>query len=259
MSSSCSAAIYIPHAPRGGQPDRQGLRPRASRRHRHPEAAPDGDGEPDITGGLALRPPLGASAAARSVEVGGELTLEMLDLRYDDVAKFYEAPLQVKANGGMLLIDDFGRQKVHAARPAEPLDRAAGEAHRLPDPAHRQEVRGAVRPAAHLLDQPRPARAGGRGVPAPHPLQDRRRRPDRAAVLRDLLSWSARPRASRSIERAVDYLLETSTTSTTCRCAPATRATSSSTDRHGPLPSRPAADDAADLDHICRTYFILRD
>ena len=48
-----------------------------------------------------------------SVIVGGELTLETLDLVYSDTARFYEAPFQIKANGGMLLIDDFGRQKVH--------------------------------------------------------------------------------------------------------------------------------------------------
>ncbi|HEB65079.1 MAG TPA: ATP-binding protein [Chloroflexi bacterium] len=47
-----------------------------------------------------------------SVMVGGELKMESLDLRYDPVAKFYEAPLQLKANGGMFLIDDFGRQQV---------------------------------------------------------------------------------------------------------------------------------------------------
>lgn len=44
--------------------------------------------------------------------VGGELTMESLDLIYDPVNKFYEAPYQVKANGGMFLIDDFGRQQV---------------------------------------------------------------------------------------------------------------------------------------------------
>ncbi len=48
-----------------------------------------------------------------AVIVGGELTLETLDLIYSETARFYEAPFQVKANGGMLLIDDFGRQKVH--------------------------------------------------------------------------------------------------------------------------------------------------
>jgi predicted ATPase with chaperone activity len=48
-----------------------------------------------------------------SVVVGGELTLETLDLIYNEGTQFYEAPFQVKANGGMLLIDDFGRQRVH--------------------------------------------------------------------------------------------------------------------------------------------------
>jgi hypothetical protein len=38
--------------------------------------------------------------------------MEALDLRFDPIAKFYEAPLQLKANGGMFLIDDFGRQQV---------------------------------------------------------------------------------------------------------------------------------------------------
>ncbi|MBN1147344.1 MAG: ATP-binding protein [Anaerolineales bacterium] len=47
-----------------------------------------------------------------AVTVGGELKMDALDLRYDPIAKFYEAPLQLKANGGMFLIDDFGRQQV---------------------------------------------------------------------------------------------------------------------------------------------------
>ncbi|MDI6793557.1 MAG: ATP-binding protein [bacterium] len=46
------------------------------------------------------------------VEVGGELTLKELDLIYEEKARFYESPFQLKANGGMLLIDDFGRQRV---------------------------------------------------------------------------------------------------------------------------------------------------
>ena len=46
------------------------------------------------------------------VLTGGELTLEMLDLRYDPAVNFYEAPLHVKALGGCFVIDDFGRQMV---------------------------------------------------------------------------------------------------------------------------------------------------
>lgn len=47
-----------------------------------------------------------------AVMVGGELKMDSLDLRFEPVAKFYEAPLQLKANGGMFLIDDFGRQQM---------------------------------------------------------------------------------------------------------------------------------------------------
>jgi SpoVK/Ycf46/Vps4 family AAA+-type ATPase len=48
------------------------------------------------------------------------LNMEGLDLVFDDVNKFYEAPFQVKANGGILLIDDFGRQQI---RPRDLLNR----------------------------------------------------------------------------------------------------------------------------------------
>ncbi len=46
------------------------------------------------------------------IVTGGELTLEMLDLRYDETGHFYEAPLHLKALGGCFVIDDFGRQLV---------------------------------------------------------------------------------------------------------------------------------------------------
>ncbi len=46
------------------------------------------------------------------VTTGGELTLEMLELRYDETGHFYEAPLHVKALGGCFVVDDFGRQLV---------------------------------------------------------------------------------------------------------------------------------------------------
>jgi hypothetical protein len=51
---------------------------------------------------------------------GGELTLEMLDLDFDVHSKYYEAPLQMKAIGGIFVIDDFGRQRV---RPHDLLNR----------------------------------------------------------------------------------------------------------------------------------------
>ena len=54
------------------------------------------------------------------IVVGGELTMAGLDLQFDEVNKFYEAPFQQKANGGMFLIDDFGRQQI---RPRDLLNR----------------------------------------------------------------------------------------------------------------------------------------
>jgi len=54
-----------------------------------------------------IRPPL--------VVVGGELTLESLDLMFTETQRFYEAPLQVKSNGGVLVVDDLGRQRCSAA------------------------------------------------------------------------------------------------------------------------------------------------
>lgn len=54
------------------------------------------------------------------VVTGGELNLEMLDLRFNSDANFYQAPLHIKANGGVFLIDDFGRQLVS---PKELLNR----------------------------------------------------------------------------------------------------------------------------------------
>ncbi len=54
------------------------------------------------------------------VITGGELTIEMLDLKYNSVAKYYEAPLHIKAINGTFLIDDFGRQR---AKPEDILNR----------------------------------------------------------------------------------------------------------------------------------------
>jgi MoxR-like ATPase len=54
------------------------------------------------------------------VMVGGELNLKMLELNFSSVSKFYDAPLQMKANNGLLVIDDFGRQLI---RPQDLLNR----------------------------------------------------------------------------------------------------------------------------------------
>jgi predicted ATPase with chaperone activity len=54
------------------------------------------------------------------VIVGGELTIDMMDLQFNPVSRFYVAPVQMKANNGVLIIDDFGRQRM---RPEELLNR----------------------------------------------------------------------------------------------------------------------------------------
>jgi len=87
------------------------------------QLAPGEQAKPTGTGGLRggpRRDPRWIRIRRPFIVVGGELTLEGLDLVFDDVNKFYEAPFQVKANGGILLIDDFGRQLV---RPRDLLNR----------------------------------------------------------------------------------------------------------------------------------------
>jgi hypothetical protein len=66
-------------------------------------------------GGVARRwgprPALRPRGPARRL-IGGELTLDQLDLQYDQFTKMYQAPFQLKSNGGVLILDDFGRQRV---------------------------------------------------------------------------------------------------------------------------------------------------
>lgn len=62
-----------------------------------------------------------------TVMVGGELTMEMLDLQFNPMTRYYDGPPQMKANNGVLVIDDFGRQRVQPEdllnRWVVPLDR----------------------------------------------------------------------------------------------------------------------------------------
>ena len=96
----------------------------------HPVAARDGDPPRSPTASTAGGAQVQAGAVPIDerwvrcqrplVVVGGELTLDMLDMSYSPEVKFYEAPLQMKAANGVLLIDDFGRQRVS---PRELLNR----------------------------------------------------------------------------------------------------------------------------------------
>ncbi len=109
--------IWIPYA---FDVDGQVVRVFDSVNHEAVEAA-----ETDGPGGRALqtgvrRDPRWVRIRRPVIMVGGELVLEGLDLIYDSVNKYYEAPFQLKASGGMFLIDDFGRQQV---RPRDLLNR----------------------------------------------------------------------------------------------------------------------------------------
>jgi predicted ATPase with chaperone activity len=73
-----------------------------------PEAAP---ADHDMRWAYCRRP---------AVLVGGELTAEMLDMQFNPISKFYVSPVQMKANNGVFIIDDFGRQRI---RPDELLNR----------------------------------------------------------------------------------------------------------------------------------------
>ncbi len=79
------------------------------------QLAADKDATVQGTGSLrsgARRDPRWVRIRRPFIVTGGELNLAGLDLVFDDTLKYYEAPFQVKANGGILLIDDFGRQQV---------------------------------------------------------------------------------------------------------------------------------------------------
>ena len=112
-----------------------------------------------------------------TVVVGGELTMDCLEIRHDPRSNTSEGPLQLKSNCGSLLIDDFGRQRLN---PAELLNRWIVPLEKRYDfltLASRQKDPGAVRSTHHLLDQSGPQGSGGRSLPPPHPVQDQCLRP----------------------------------------------------------------------------------
>ncbi len=92
-------------------------------RRRDPEPAPPADGsDPSAKkpGKEELYDRRWVRIQRPGLIVGGELTPESLELGYDPVTKFYQAPKHMKAQGGVLLVDDFGRQRMS---PAELLNR----------------------------------------------------------------------------------------------------------------------------------------
>ena len=89
--------------------------------HKRTEDSPvDGRGRNAAARGSDRTDPRWIKIRRPEISVGGELTMPSLDLIYDPVSKTYEAPFQMKANTGLFVIDDFGRQ---AMRPQNLLNR----------------------------------------------------------------------------------------------------------------------------------------
>jgi hypothetical protein len=107
INASLPGAIWIPYAI---EIDGQVIR--VFDAHNHRPAANDATPAEYDRRWVCIERPL--------VIVGGELTLENADLTWSEAARFYEAPFQMKSNGGTLVIDDFGRQRV---APADLLNR----------------------------------------------------------------------------------------------------------------------------------------
>ena len=113
VSSLLAGAIAIPHAVevdgaiiRWFDPVKHELMPGATA-----ESTLDAGPQHDQRWAVCRRP---------SVMVGGELTLKSLDLSYDPTVGYHQAPVQAIANGGLLIVDDFGRQQ---CSPRELLNR----------------------------------------------------------------------------------------------------------------------------------------
>lgn len=112
-----SQEIYIPYA---FEYNGQIVRVYDPRVHRPVERELDGTVAGSITSEPQNRDMRWALSHRPLVIGGGELTLADLELRYSPISKYYLAPMQIKANNGVLVIDDFGRQLL---RPEELLNR----------------------------------------------------------------------------------------------------------------------------------------
>ena len=103
--------IAVPHALVVEGVDHPLLR---SRQPRGPGGGRRWQARPRRSTGDTSRTRAGSAAGVPSITVGGELTLDSLELNYSPSMGFYRAPVQAIANGGVLVIDDFGRQHCSA-------------------------------------------------------------------------------------------------------------------------------------------------
>jgi predicted ATPase with chaperone activity len=109
--------MYVPHAV---DVDGQIIKVYDNVNHEAVEEAETDPGSSQTMRTGSRRDPRWVKIKRPFIVVGGELTMAGLDLQFDDTHKFYEAPFQMKANGGMFLVDDFGRQQI---RPRDLLNR----------------------------------------------------------------------------------------------------------------------------------------
>jgi hypothetical protein len=107
IAAAMGGAIYVPYAI-----EVEGQVIKVFDRSHHDPIEPAA--EPELKRAEEPHDPRWVLTKRPVVFTGGELTLPMLDLQFDAITKFYEAPFQVKSNGGVFVIDDFGRQLVRA-------------------------------------------------------------------------------------------------------------------------------------------------
>ena len=134
-----------------------------------------------------------------SVVTAGELTADMLEVMYEPGAKLYEAPLQMRANNGIFIIDDLGRQRIE---PKQLFNRWIVPLEERKDYLSLRSGRHfsrSLRRRAGLLDEYAPAGPGGRSVPPADRIQDRvhahvtgRVRPNLARFCIELVSTATR-------------------------------------------------------------------
>lgn len=115
LMNRCGGAIYVPYAVAVDQHIVTVFDPSMHHTVETSNKMVDLSESAILDGGLDYSDPRWRLVKRPVVIAGGELTLDMLDLRYNSTSGFYSAPMHMKANGGIFMIDDFGRQQVPAA------------------------------------------------------------------------------------------------------------------------------------------------
>lgn len=109
IASLMGDAIYVPHAV---LVEGQIMLVYDPAYHHEPDTIEPESGESSLWRNTATHDTRFLRVRRPVVLTGGELTLEQLEMNFEITARLYQAPVQVKANGGVLILDDFGRQRV---------------------------------------------------------------------------------------------------------------------------------------------------